>query len=511
MPLLLEREAPITLLDARKGMRFQYENDPHLSVREGWQSATLEVLPQDGEGWLEAALGLDETAYWLYDLGRDYACQGIVTVDRADGQEQVDISYTEKFRSGELVISDPKNYCRVRLTDRFSLRPGHQHLETFSLRGGRYILIQVTGPTGDGFRFRPSVRVSEYPLEITKPLMIADEEMQAIVGLCETTFRACLQDGFVDCTWRESSQWLGDALPQALIMSSLCDDVRPLRQVIEMAAQGVYPDGVLPSVSPGEVHAYTIVDYNFMWIELLQLYWRLTGDVEFVQSVWPMLVKMLDRFHEDVDEQGLIISQPGRRLFLDWAPVSRSEPSAIYNLHYLFGLQVAAGMAGEHDEPRLAELWQARAEMLSVSIRQAFWEDGCWWDDLERTTYSQLSAALALLTGLTQSHEEYAQLDAIVARSLNPNDQPGQMVLASPFMHHYLFEALRMAGRDEGVVEIIKMRWGRWTRAGYPTTWENWNVDFPDGSQCHSFSAHPRHHLAEIARSNGGSSLTRFC
>jgi hypothetical protein len=27
-----------------------------------------------------------------------------------------------------------------------------------------------------------------------------------------------------------------------------------LRQVIEMAAQGVYPDGVLPSVLPGEVH-----------------------------------------------------------------------------------------------------------------------------------------------------------------------------------------------------------------------------------------------------------------
>ena len=37
-----------------------------------------------------------------------------------------------------------------------------------------------------------------------------------------------------------------------------------------------------------------------------------------------------------------------------------------------------------------------------------------------------------------------------------------------------------------------------WVKAGYPTTWENWNVDFPDGSQCHAFSAHPRAHLAEI-------------
>jgi len=121
-------------------------------------------------------------------------------------------------------------------------------------------------------------------------------------------------------------------------------------------------------------------------------------------------------------------------------------------------------------------------------------------------TYSQLAAALALLTGMTEPQEADAQLDAIIARSLNPSDEPEpeQMVLASPFMHHYLFEALRMAGRDNAVIEIIKQRWGRWTKAGYPTTWENWNVDFPDGSQCHSFSAHPRYHLAEIAKANGG-------
>ena len=58
-------------------------------------------------------------------------------------------------------------------------------------------------------------------------------------------------------------------------------------------------------------------------------------------------------------------------------------------------------------------------------------------------------------------------------------------------------------GRWQEVVEIIKLRWGRWVLAGYPTAWENWNVDFPDGSECHGFSAHPRFHLAEIARETG--------
>jgi hypothetical protein len=96
-------------------------------------------------------------------------------------------------------------------------------------------------------------------------------------------------------------------------------------------------------------------------------------------------------------------------------------------------------------------------------------------------------------------------LDNIAARSLDSSDDylPDSMVLASPFMHHYIFEALRQAGRFEQMLEIIRLRWGRWAKQGYPTTWENWNVDFPDGSLCHSFSAHPRYHLAEIARHRG--------
>jgi hypothetical protein len=106
------------------------------------------------------------------------------------------------------------------------------------------------------------------------------------------------------------------------------------------------------------------------------------------------------------------------------------------------------------------------------------------------------------LTQTSPPDEHPALLEAITARSLDPSDEPApdKMVLASPFMHHYLFEALRQGGRLEQVIEIIRLRWGRWAQAGYPTTWENWNVDFPDGSQCHAFSAHPRYHLAEIAR-----------
>ena len=44
-------------------------------------------------------------------------------------------------------------------------------------------------------------------------------------------------------------------------------------------------------------------------------------------------------------------------------------------------------------------------------------------------------------------------------------------------------------GRKEE--QIIHLRWGCWLQSGAETTWENWEVDFPDGSECHAWSAHP--------------------
>lgn len=508
LPLLVESELPLTLLETRReNYAGDLPADAHLALRAGWTSASQYPVEMTEAGWFSPTLAAGEAAYWLFDLGRDYAGQGWADIAGAGGEEWLAISYAEKIRAGQLVISDPQTYCRVRLTDRFRLRPGSQVAETFSLRGGRYLLFQLTGPTGPQFRFRPRVRVSAYPLaEGARPLATADSHLADIITLCEETFRACLQDGFVDSTWRESSLWVGDALPQSLIMASMTDDVRPLRQVIELAVQGAYPDGVLPSVLPGEVHAYTVVDYNFMWVELLRLYQQLTGDQEFVAQMWPALLTMLDRFHQDLAEAGLLLSQLGRRLFLDWAPLSRNEPNAVYNLHYLLALQQAAALArarglttGEVD------LWQTRAAAVQAACRKTFWQEGRWYDDPERTTFSQLTAALALLTNTARPDERAALLEAIAARSLDPADDPvpDKMVLASPFMHHYLFEALRQGGRPDQVVEIIRRRWGRWVKAGYPTTWENWNVDFPDGSQCHAFSAHPRYHLTAIARERG--------
>lgn len=506
VPLLVERELPMTLVESRLGQELRTQHsDAHLALREGWFSAAPQPFQSDSDGWYSLSLQEGQAAFWVFDLGRGYSCHGWAEVQAAGGTERLAICYSEKMQSGQVVISDPQTYCRVRMTDAFCLRPGDQRVEPFTLRGGRLLIFQITGPTSADFRVRFHAHAAEYPLEVKHTLSTSDPLLNQIITICEETLRACLLDSFLDNPWRESAQWIGDALCSGLVMLAMSEDTRLLRRLIELGAQGAYPDGVLPGVLPSEAHAYAVVDFNFQWIELLHNYREFSGDDAFVGEMWSTLVKMLDRFHQDLNADGLLISQTGRRLFLDWAPMSKNEPNAIYNLHFLLALQRASDLAQQRGAQADADRWAAWAAPLRAAVRRAFWQDGCWYDDRQRTTFSQLATALALLTKTTEPAEEAALLDALAARSLDPSDDhtPEKMVLASPYMHHRVFSALRQGGRAEAVIEIIRRRWGRWAASGHPTTWENWNVDFPDGSECHAFSAHPRYHLAGIARERG--------
>lgn len=509
-PLSVESELEAALIECRLCYDDYDFGDTHEAVSMAWEYGDrFDDFPIDRDGWISPVLEYGDSALFLYDLGRAYTCQGWVEVRDANGSEVINMTYAEKMRDGKLVISDPQTYCRVRPTDSFALGTGNQTVEPFHMRGGRYLLFQLSGECDGEFSFRPRVRVAEYPLEITKTLKTADPQLNRIIKMCETTFKACLQDSFVDCVWRESSQWVGDGLIQAKIMGSMTDDLRPVRKLLLDAARGQYPDGLLPSVAPAEVHAYTIPRYTSMWIELLAFYLQQTQDETLLSEIgYETFVRAVEAQLRQRHPTGLIVTPPGRRHYIDWSATAQANPHLVTNLHLVLGLQKACQLITQPDGQArspfssLSETdWLTEATALKRLCRTHFFHDGVWWDDIERTTYSQLGAALAILT---ESFEATATLEPVIeemiARSLDLRDEhkPGEMVLASPYMHHYIFLALERASRQDAILEIIKTRWGRWADQGVPTTWENWNVDFPDGSQCHAYSAHPRYHLSRI-------------
>ena len=484
--LVEEKRALATPWQTRLGPTPAATNDPHTDLIAGFAACK--------PGPMSDTLSAGQTAIWIFDLGESRACIGGATVTGAGG-EALTISYAEKRQSGEILLPDPATYCRMRPSDRTTLRPGFQEVEGFTLRGGRYLIFRldavavITLPPSFHVRL-PRSRLVERPLPD-----FGNPTLTAVAQMCRRTTLNCLQDGFVDSIWRESSQWLGDVVAQSFALQALGDDPRPLRFAIQMAAEGAAADGILPSVLPGDVPAYVVTDYNFSWVELLAAYTVHPGVRDAAQVLrdhWPALSKMLARFAVDRGEDGLIRSQPGRRLFLDWSPMSRAEPNLTYNLRYVNALQIAAHLAGPHGTGQ-ATLWLADAETLATRLREIHLGPQGWRESPDGSPACQLALALLILTEVVSGPEAVSLADRITARSLDLDDgvSPDKLTLASPFMHHYVFQALERIGRPAEIRAIIVARWGRWAMAAEPTTWENWSIDFPDGSACHGFSAHP--------------------
>ena len=469
--------------------------DPHMDLRglvagaqflrrnrneafEGFDAEYSKIPPAPGD-----------TRLFVFDLGESRACIAGAEVV-AKGGERLLVSYAEKLRDGRLLLSDPATYCRMRPTDRFTLRPGPQLVEGFTARGARYVIFALEG----GAEARFFARLPRYPLD-ERPLPALDAPLDAVAAMCRRTTLSCLQDGFVDGVWRESSLWLGDAVAQDWALRALTDDPRPLLFAIDMAAEGADAEGLLPSVLPGEVPAYAVTDYNFSWVELLSgaaSHPGISAPRDLWHRHWPVLQRLLGRLAALRGADGLIRNPPGRRLFLDWSAMDRGEPNLALNLRYLHALHLAAAMAKALG---LAEPWEGQAKGLSQAIAQLRGPDG-WRERPGGAEASQLAMALLILTGLSEAPQDMA--DRIVARSLAALEAPGP-ALASPFMHHYLFQALHALGRDDDIRRIIAHRWGAWVAAGDVTTRENWSIDFPDGSAAHGFSAHPLGWLARLA------------
>lgn len=478
----IEEERPLsTPHEVRTGPSVEASQDPHADLRKAFSLSTRGSAP--------ALLPRGTSSIWVFDLGESRAALGVAEITAAGG-ERLMISYAEKLRDGDLLLPDPETYCRMRPTDRFSLRPGRQRIEGFTPRGARYLVFAMEG---GGVAAKPvfHVRLPATPA-VERPQPRRDGVLQGVAEMCRRTTLACLQDGFVDGVWRESSLWLGDAVAQDWALRAISDDPRPLTFAIDMAAEGADAEGLLPSVLPGEVPAYAVTDYNFAWVELLAGCATHPGFAKpeaIWQRHWATLTRMLDRMSRARGSDGLIRNPPGRRLFLDWSPISRTEPNLTLNLRYLHALQLACGIAKRVG--RTAD-WAVAADGLTAALQGHKSARG-WHESPGGEAASQLALAFLIVTGMVEGTKAETLADRIVARSMDLRDQPldGQPALASPFMHHYLFQALHKLGRHNDIRAIIAARWGRWVQESRPNTPENWSIDFPDGSACHGFSAHP--------------------
>lgn len=432
----------------------------------------------------------------LYDLGTEVYGLLAVKVDAPEGGV-LDLQVFESI-SGLTPDIIPPEQARAPICfgNRLILKPGVTEHEFTMPLGFRFLAAVLRD--GGGAKMEIKVYLENYPLRIAGEFRSADPVLDAVWRLCRDTQKNCMADAYMDCPWREQTQWWGDARIQAQNTFCLAADdrlfVRGLRQIGRTRAA----DGLTNAFAPALPNHDVIPGFSLMWVCSHFDHYFQTGSLAVFEEHRGRIDEVMDYFAGHTAADGLLYRDQRFWQFIDWCPELFTDgASTVYNLQYLEALELVAQMSG-------LECYRRRAVALREAITRKLYlaATGLLADGVTAAgeivgSMSPHTAALAILRDIHEEcHHVWAQtiLLPLITGELRQELQP------SSFFMHYIFEALKKLGYGEAVVDCIRRRWGDWVRAGFVTAPENWLSHGRRGetSSCHAWSAHPLVHLSQL-------------
>ncbi|HRY49535.1 MAG TPA: hypothetical protein P5186_15915 [Candidatus Paceibacterota bacterium] len=326
----------------------------------------------------------------------------------------------------------------------------------------------------------------------------ADEAALDRVSL--RTLRDCMQTVFEDGPKRDRRLWLGDLRLQALANYVSYRNYDLVKRSLYILAGTATDQGLVGTCSferPEPVRGgNSILDYTALFAPTVLEYLEASGDRKTAEDLWPLVVKQLDFTLEPVNAEGLFVPPKDWWLFVDWHPTL--DKQAPEHAIVLFGLKATQQLARKIAKDREVAFISEIIPRMEAAARQQLWDPklGLFVSGPKREI-SWASQAWMVLAGVP-SREQARQAMTGVMR------QPGADKPVTPYMHHYMVEALLAAGlRDEGMAHLHHY-WGGMLKKGADTFWEVYVPGddhlSPYGSHlinsyCHAWSCTPTYFL----------------
>lgn len=455
----------------------------------------------------------------VLDAGRE-TC-GFLRLDvEAAGGEIIDFYYSEHIRPDGSIVVRALNGGLASMADRYRCRKGRQQHQFFAWKGFRYVLVVFRDVRRPLKVHHLGYTFTSYPVERRGAFECSDPLLNRIWETGVWTQQLCMHDAYMDCPWREQAQWWGDARIQWRVNMAAFGDTALMRRGLTQAAQSQAFHGLTYGLFPCEIHGCILPDYTLVWICSLWDYYWYSGDDSPIREHFDRVLKALSWFEVNAGREQLVHHPgPGMWLFLDWAPLYKSDCNATFNFQHLEALQLAARMArliGRRDVTRRLSATAARVERAIV---RAFWDPAGkrFFEGYHRATRrpfrqtAQHGNAYAILTGVEPRwHGRIADRLVWIAGNhdrLAPANTGGNVhrkeakfPIASPFFYAYVLEAMFRAGRGPAALDTIRKLWGRMLDDGATSWYESWEHGpevYGNSSACHAWSASPTYHLSE--------------
>jgi hypothetical protein len=322
------------------------------------------------------------------------------------------------------------------------------------------------------------------------------------------TLRDCMQTVFEDGPRRDQRLWTGDLRLQALTSYVTFPNNDLVKRCLYLLAAFPREDGMLPAnvfeyPRPMQAPEF-MMDYSALFSVTLADYVAATNDVAFGLELWDAALRQVRLVGEMIGEDGSVRLPKGILTFVDWNPQLNRDAALyaiyIYALKHVMALAEKLGRSADvSDFPDKI----ARAEAAAI---KAFWSPELkLFTSGSKRQISMASQAWMTLAGVGTRKMQSAAL-------LNALRHPDVIQSRTPYLTHYVTEALFVAGHNSEALKMMRAYWGGMLKAGADTFWEAYAPDNPRiapyndfhvNSFCHAWSCTPSYLLRKYARQIG--------
>jgi hypothetical protein len=292
--------------------------------------------------------------------------------------------------------------------------------------------------------------------------------------------------------------WLGDLRLQALTNYHTFKNYSLVKRCLYMFAALPREDGSLPAcvfekptLSVGTDY---IVDFDVLFGSVVLEYCKASGDMETGKELWLTVLGSTRSALEHVGRDYVFDSRASTKWkFLDWAE-DLDRDAGMHGL-LIFALKNVNDLARLLSQP--VPFVDHVSHMLEVAKVKFFDEELGVFVSGPTRQISWASQAWMALAGAVEAEKCRSAITKTMAN-------PEAISPRTPYLFHYVAEALALVGGEQECLQLIRKYWGSMVEAGADTFWEFFDPDdcrsSPYGdchnhSYCHAWSSTPSYLL----------------
>lgn len=392
----------------------------------------------------------DKPASVLLDFGVEFHGYVKLFIQYVDTQRaQIRVRFGESAQETMAELGGEQNATNDHINRDQVLDVGFLSMPEIGPSGFRFVRIDLLTPNAN-LSFKAVTGIFVYrELEYKGSFNSSDALLNQIWNTAAYTVHLNMQEYVWDGIKRDRLVWIGDIHPEVSTIQAVFGFDESVKKSLDLARD----ESPLPRMMCG------ITTYSLWWVLVHYIWYMQNGDLAYLQEQQAYLCALMQLFAGYVDENGNETLDGFR--FVDWP--SEGDPVAIHaGLQGILCMGLEAGgklcrILGEDD---VAELCEAKV----AQIRGAGVPD---------TNGNKRAAAMLLLSGIAKG----ADADALV-KMIKETGAQGM----STFLGFYVLNALSEQNETTAALDIIRTFWGAMLSRGATTFWEDFSMDWLEGS-----------------------------